>query len=221
MKLISLKSEEIKDRIAKEVGFLIANEGFSYKKTNNWFIKTKGDIENIFQMLFHTRTDHYAIEIFLYIRHKKVEKILRRIIGDSTNITLGNTLGVIFNSPDGREVVHNNMEILLIENADIEAACESISFFFQGIARTYFEQFENLEAIDDIVNNAPFDYTPANVGGTFGDRCMRGLVINRLLKKENFIDLIAIYNDEIKGTLNEQIIAEYEKVRDFLMYNKI
>jgi hypothetical protein len=71
------------------------------------------------------------------------------------------------------------------------------------------------------MNNAPFEHCPADVGSGFDGRCMKGLIVARLVNNPKYDDLVAIYDEEIKGTMNAESIENYYKVRDYLMYNRI
>jgi hypothetical protein len=59
------------------------------------------------------------------------------------------------------------MVILLIQDEDIEAAVETLKRYYEDIAKPYFDKYQTLAIIDDIINNPPFDYCPAHVGGNF------------------------------------------------------
>ena len=73
----------------------------------------------------------------------------------------------------------------------------------------------------DIINNPPFNHCPAYVGGNFDNRCMKGLIVARLADNPKYNELVEIYDEAIKETMNEMSIENYYKVREYLMYNKI
>jgi hypothetical protein len=50
---------------------------------------------------------------------------------------------------------------------------------------------------------------------------MKGLIVARLVNNQNYEKLVAIYDEEIKGTMNTNFIENYHKVREYLKYNKI
>lgn len=198
----------------------LTKDGFIYKKTNNQFICSNEEFNYFFHLIYTSWSDHYSIDVHLYIGHKKVEQILKTIIGGSNNITIGNEIGIIYNSPNGREVIKRSMPILVIQDQDVEAAAETLSWYYNNIAKAYFERYSNLSAIDNIINNAPFSYNPAHVGGGFDDRCMKGIIIARLVDNSNYDALIRLYDKEIRETPVESI-NNYEKVKDYLMYNNL
>ncbi len=94
MKLITYKAKEIREIVSSLLNPLFIENGFAYSKSQNWYLKSTGDYDNIFHIVLHNRSDHFSIEVFIYIRQKEVEKELRKTQSNSTEITMGNTLGV-------------------------------------------------------------------------------------------------------------------------------
>jgi len=221
MKLITSRSKEIKAEIGLQLSEKLRGNGFVYKKTNNEFVSSKIDCTFIFNMLLTAWSDHFSLDVRLYVSHKKVESIYENIIGKSHRLTIGNTIDRIFKSPDGREITNGDMSILLIQEEDIEASVETLERYYNDIAKPYFEKYQSIEALDDIINNPPFDYSPADVGVSLDNRCMKGLIVARLIDSTKYEDLVATYDEAIKRTMNTTSIENYYKVRDYLMYNRI
>ncbi|MDI9364936.1 MAG: hypothetical protein QM541_08290 [Flavobacterium sp.] len=214
-------SRDIKEKIALLLNERLKQNGFVYKKTSNEFIISENDCIFIFNMLLTAWSDHYSLGVRLYISQKKVEKIYEDILGKSHKLTIGNSIERISKSSDGREVINGDMVILLIQDEDLEAAVETLERYYNDIAKPYFEQYQTLDAINDIMNNPPFEYCPAHVGGNFDDRCMKGLIVARLVDNPNYEHLVAIYDEAIKETMNTKSIENYYRVREYLMYNRI
>lgn len=217
-----LKAPEIKEKIAIPLIGKLSTDGFVYKKTTNEFVCRKGDYSYIFNLEQVAWTDSYSIDVNLYISQKQIEGILEKIIGKLRHkITLGQEIGRIYKSPDGREVINGDLPIWLREDEDVEAAIESLKWYYSDIARPYFGRFNSLEEIDDIINNPPFNHCPAYVGGLFSNRCMKGLIVARLVDNPNYEQLVSIYDEAIRETMNEEFIVNYYKVREYLMYSNI
>jgi hypothetical protein len=222
MELITKKADQIKEEIAKQLKNVFWKDGFVYKKTMNEFKSQKGDYAYIFNIDQVAWSHHYSLDVRLYISQKQIENILERIIGKLRHhLTLGRGIDRIYKSPDGRKVINGNLSIRLIQNEDIEAAVETLEKYYNDIAMPYFERYTTLKAIDDIINSPPFDCCPAHVGGNFDNRCMKGLIVAKLVNNPSYEELVRIYDDKIKGTMNTQSIENYYKVRDYLMYNSI
>lgn len=215
------KSKEIKDKIAFLLGGYLTPDGYTYEKGKNEFVSNSGDFLSFFNMLLSSGSDHYSISVRLYISQKEIEKIYEQVLGKSHGLTMGNTIERICKSPDGKEVYNGDMSILLFQTEDVEAAIESLRGYYNDIAKSYYHQYQSLDAIDQIFNNPPFDYCPAHVGGSFEDRCIKGLIVARLVGNKKYEELVRIYNEAIKETMNIASINNYNKFREYLMYNHI
>ena len=221
MKILTLKTKDVKESIATGLMGKLMPESFLFKKTNNQFEKTQGDYTSIFNILITAWSNCYSIEVRLYISQKKIEHIYESIVGKSHKLTLGNTIDRIYASPDGRKVVNSNLLIRIYFDEDIAAAVESMENYYKTIAKPYFEKYQTLSAIDDIINNPPFEHNPAHVGGNSDDRYMKGLIVARLVNNPNYEQLVVTYDEAIKRTMNEESIENYRKVREHLMYNRV
>jgi hypothetical protein len=222
MKLMTIKSNDIKEKIALQFGNRLSKEGFIYKKTMNEFRHQKGDFTDIFNIEQVAWSNSHSLDVRLYISQKQIEAILELIIGKQRHkITIGQELGRIYKSPDGRKIVNGDLVIWLRQDEDVEAAIETLEWYYNDIAKPYFERYNTLEAIDDIINNPPFEHCPAHVGGNFDERCMKGLIVARLVDNPNYEKLAAIYDEAIKETMNTVSIENYHKVREYLMYNRV
>ena len=221
MKILKLKAKEVKEIIASGLKNEFLKEGFLYKKTINQFERINGNYASIFNLLITAWSNHFSIDVRLYISQKEIEHIYESIVGKSHKLTIGNTIDRIYASPDGREVVNGNLSINIYFDEDVEAAIESLENYYNSIAKPYFDKYQDLKSIDDIINNPPFENNPANVGGSFDKRCMKGLIVARLVDNPNYEQLLATYDEAIKETMNEESIENYHKVREYLMYNKV
>lgn len=221
MKQLTIKVKEVKELIASGLQNKLSSDGFIYKKGGNQFEKINGDYTLIFNLLVTAWSDHFSIDVRLYVSQKEIESIYEDIVGKSHKLTLGNTIDRINASPNGREVVNGNLTINLYFNEDIDAAIDSLESYYVQIAKPYFDKYQNLKAIDDIINNPPFNHCPADIGGRFDNRCMKGLIVARLINNPNFEQLVATYDEVIKETMDEESIENYHKVREHLMYNRV
>lgn len=221
MKILSLKAKQVKELVAFGLNDLFVQEGFVYKKTLNQFEKKQGDYTSIFNILITAWSNHFSIDVRLYISQTEIENIYERIVKKSQRLTIGNSIERIFGSPDGREVVNANMVINLYFDEDVEAAVESLENYYTKIAKPYFDKYQTLESIDDIINHPPFENNPAHVGGIFATRCMKGLIVARLVNNPSYENLVTTYDEAIKETMNTESIENYYKVKEYLMYNRI
>ena len=219
---MNLKSKVIKEIISSSLKEKFSNEGFSYRKTMNEFIRVEANFIYTFNIELLSWSNAFSIYVNLFISQKEIEKNLQKIIGKQQHkITLGQELSRIFKSPDGREVINGDLSIWLKEDKDVEAAIESLEWYYNDIAKKYFNRFQTLEDIDDIINNPPFDYCPAYVGGFFDARCMKGLIVAKLVSNPEYHRLEEIYNKRLLEINNLESIENYTKVRNYLKENKL
>ncbi len=221
--MITLNINELKGRIATNLSDQLLKDGFIYKKNMNEFKCTKGDYTYIFRLEIIAYSGKYFINVQLYISHKQIENILEKIVGKSRHkLTLGQDIDRIYSSPDGRKVNNNgNLGIWLYNDEEIGFTIELLHSYFNEIAIHYFAKYRTLEAIDDIINNEPFSYCPAEVGGNFYERCMKGLIVAKLIGNSNYEKLEKIYDREMITTMNPEFIESYNKVKEYLIYNRI
>jgi hypothetical protein len=216
MKEITYKSKEIKERIFSSIMNEYLKSGFYLKKSRDEFVLTKDGYSNIIHFRFTAWSLFHSLDIALYISVHSVEKMLKSITGESTNITMGNDISYIYNSPNGREIIHRVMAIDIRQNEDVDAAAETAIIYLNKIAIPYFNLYNNLYEINNIFNRPPFDYIPANLGGSLDDRCMRGLIIAKMVNSPDLEFLVNTYNNLIKRTPPGSI-SQYVHVRDYLL----
>ena len=221
MKILTLKAKQIKELIAFGLTDLFEKDGFVYKKTINQFEKKEDDYTSIFNILQTAWSNHISISIRLNISQKQIENIYEKIVGKSHKLSIGNTIDRIYASPDGRKVVNGDLTINIYFDDDVEASVESLENYYNTIAKPYFEKYQTLNAIDDIMNHPPFEHNPAHVGGSFDKRCMKGLIVARLVNNPEYEALVNTYDEAIKRTMDKESIENYHKVREYLMYNRI
>jgi hypothetical protein len=211
-----LNASELKNRISFEVLQRISKHDFFYNKKNNNFLKRDKDFLNIIHLNQTKWSNHFTIDIYFYIGSNVVENIFNKVLKkDLYDSSMGNGVDIIFNSPDGKKVVHNSMQIVIENELDIDSAIETIYDIYLRLGMKYFEKYNSIEKMEAIFNNAPFDEAIADIGGMFANRCMRGLILSKLCNPSRYNELVAIYDKEILNT-NEDYIFEYEKIKKFL-----
>ena len=126
----------------------------------------------------------------------------------------------IYGSPDGRGG-NKDLSIWIYEDNQLDEAMRKLLSYYTDIALPYFNRYHSLQKIDDIINNPPFDHNPAHVGGAFDNRCMKGLIVAKMVGSPEFDKLVKVYDEEIKGTLDEESIQNYYVVRDYLKASKV
>ncbi|MDX1954843.1 MAG: hypothetical protein SFU20_04865 [Chitinophagaceae bacterium] len=220
-----MKIQEIKNRISVELNFKLITEGFVYKKSTNEFRRSTGSHTYIFSIDLLAWSDHYSINVRVYISERQVEDILEKILGKQRNrLTLGGDIATIKFSPDGKKVINQTLAIIILFEEDIAAAIETLYHYYVEIAKPFFDRYNSLESIDDIINSEPYDSIPAHVCANYDGRCMKGLIVAKLVNNPRYNELVVIYNDEMRETFidfRQEAIENYCKVRDYLNDNEL
>jgi hypothetical protein len=127
MKSFILKSNEIKGIIVKDFGNKLSQHGFIYKKTTNEFRNKVGEYTYIFSIDLVSWSNSYSLDVKLYISVKQIEDILEKIIGKLRyRKTLGQDIGRIYKSPNGRDFVRGNLTVWIRQNEDVESLIETL-----------------------------------------------------------------------------------------------
>jgi hypothetical protein len=219
---MELKSQDIKNHISNTFGLEIKKDGFVYKKTNNEFVLIDGDYKFIFNIELTAWSTSYELNVHLRISQKEIENILETILGKQRHrLTLNQEmLERLYYSPDGRKNGKGeSLGVWMTKNEDILPLDKILKSYYENIAMPYFKLFSNLEAFDDYMNNPPFEYPPAYIGGALKNRCMKGLIVAKLVQNPNYDELVATYDKWIKATISDvQPDAEtnYIRVRNYM-----
>jgi hypothetical protein len=217
-----LKARDIKNKISSELKPRLSSKGFKFNKTTNEFRRSIDDYSQFFCIDQLAWSDHFSLNVRLYISQKKVEDVLETILGRQRHrFTIGGDIARIKLTPDGRTIINGGLNILLFYQEDISAAIDSLYKYYKEIAEPYFTKYNDLKTIDDLINNEPFEYCPAHVGGNYDNRCMKGLIVAKLVKSSRYEELVKIYDREIKETFNNESIQNYSRVREYLNSNEI
>lgn len=217
---MTLKAHEIKDRISAELNLKLITEGFTYKKTANEFTRRSGNYTHIFSIDQLAWSDHYSINVRLYVSEKQIENTLEKVVGKQRNrFTLGGDIAVIKFCPDGRKVINQTLSIIVLFEEDIDAAVEALYQYYTEVGNPFFKRYNNLEAIDDIFNNEPYDCLPGHVSGNYDSRCMKGLIVAKLVNNLRYEELVAIYDEGMNETFKDfrqDAIGNYNRVKEYL-----
>jgi hypothetical protein len=224
---MNLRIDDIKKFIQNDFGSYIIDDGFVYKKTANEFIKIVGDFNYIINIWPVSWSSSYSVDMKLRISQRRVEDILEKILGKQRHrLTFSqDMLERIYYSPDGRKIVKGEgLGLWLYTDDDVYTQLQSLKIYYDNIAKPYFSKFADIDAMDDFINNPPFEHSPAYVGAHTNERCMKGLIIAKLVGNPTYDKLIGIYDEVIKRTLSDvqpDSITNYDKVKEFLEQNSI
>lgn len=207
--------KEVKEAIFNGVEKDFSDEGFKLIKSKDRFdlLSKKDGCRFIYSFLFHGRTSEIAIENFILIEHLETEKLYKVATDQKMSETIGNELGKIVRNPSGKMKDHSSQDIIIRSERDIEAANEDIRNYFKDVAIPYYQKNGNLKRIDEILNDNP---TKVSVhANTQSFRCMKGLIVAKLIGRENFDELLFEYDKKMR-TMSDLSKNRYEAVKKHL-----
>jgi len=217
---MSVKVQDIKERISRALNSRLLPEGFVFKKTSNSFSRSVGNYTHVFVIDVLSWSDHFSIDVRIYISEKAIENLLEKIIGKQRySFTLGGDIGKLQFSHNGKEPIHRSLSIIILFEEDISAAADSLYLYYSSIAKPFFDHYNNVEKFDDIFNSEPHDNVPAYVVGNYDTRCMKGLIVAKMVNTPKYNELVLIYDQEMRTTfqnVRQEAIASYEAVKTFL-----
>jgi hypothetical protein len=152
-----------------------------------------------------------VIEPYIYIHNKPIEKIYARIttrqIDHISDLkTIGNQLADIIANPSGKyEVRNQKLDLFMYSENDIEEIAQKLMGYFQENVLPYFEEYATWKGLDDVLNNNLSYYTVHCQ--IEPERSLRGLIVARLLGRNDIDHLITIHSERISkmGNVNYEI----------------
>jgi hypothetical protein len=93
-----------------------------------------------------------------------------------------------------------------------------VQIFFD-IALPFYKKYSNLLVIDSLFNDPPYNEMPVLVQRTGGDRCMKGLIMAKLVERENYFELVKSFDDFIDN--NRNFLFQYNTVKKYLTNHNI
>lgn len=185
--------------------------GFTLLKTRKRFWKPKSEFVPIIGFTVLSRSEQSVlIRPQMAIRVEAIENIINKLVPTASwvnpkhTVTMGEELGRIAGDA-------HRWEALLQSDKDLDAATSTVLEAFEKQAVPLFEKFNNLQAIDDHINGNPSE--PAQLCRHTQHRSQAGIVLARLLKRQDIPELIKIYGDDLKRIR----LSFYEDFEKFLV----
>jgi hypothetical protein len=150
---------------------------------------------DMIQLIIHDKIDGIVVTPHIYIRHNKVEELVTKF-SESDNkemITIGNDLSCIIyncNEPISK------ISFLINDEFDIKNTVNKIVKLINTIGEDFFLKFRTIESVDYAINLNPESQTALlNVNPS---RCIRGLIIAKLVNNPNLNNLTKIYSTRME-----------------------
>lgn len=206
---MNFKISELKEYVYNRLSVLMQKEGFIFKKSLDSFECKKNNFKYTFKLLFHVRNNEIAIEVFALIYYLPAEKIYKSASGLSLE-TIGNEIGRLVKNSDDVMLDHQSDDVRVSNREQFSSQTDRIFTMFKQVALPYYRRFNDIQAIDSILNDKP-DRISVHANAQYF-RCPMGLITAKLVGRSDYKDLERIYDEKMKN-VNSIFKDRYENVK--------
>lgn len=202
--------QDVRETFANNLAVLLEEYNFKYVKSRDRFIRKYNDQEFWFSILtYKYREDAgYYINPTIQIRVNQVENIFH--IGSSFNAKQKKETSTIGCSIENYMNDNSGAYRFYIEALDdVKPACKFILQLFKDIAIPFFEEYDNLIAIERHVNEEPLREL-AIINPIF--RGSKGLIMAKLVGNCQFPQLKRVYTEFYSNFADGFYLDDFEKV---------
>jgi hypothetical protein len=204
---------ELKSALFTSLRSDMAKNGFSLKAANGRFVRRRGEITEMFQLVCLDAKPGYRIQPNVGIRIEQVENIFHQISGFESKFqkdtpTIGSSVG-IYLTGDSRAC-----EFLLESQSEVAVVAERIIGIFQEFALPYFERLGSIQSIDAELNDKPAERTHHRALAFF--RCSTGIIVAKLAGRPNYDELASLYADVMTRDNNGFYFKRFEELLTLL-----
>jgi len=201
----------------EEIRGFFEKNGFKLKD-GNFFIKTTSDFEYGIVFTFTKWSDGFYMKPNLYLHYLPVDEIFKNATGFSNGFIYCEA-GLIFGNSDF-EITDNHAEILhrIENNNEIKNSRNQIYELYHKKIVPYFERFSHLNYLDEVFNSNPLRFTCSNYKNF--NRYSVALILAKLNKRNDYNELLEIYENEIQKSSNRKIQDRFFEVKEYLESEK-
>jgi hypothetical protein len=183
---------ELKAAIFADLSPELAKYDFSFKPAQDRFIRRRGQVTDLFQLVCLDGKPGLRIQPNVGVRIERIENIFHQTSGfepkyQKDTPTMGNSVGIFLNG-DSR-----SCEFLVESKSEAAPTAEKIAGVFREFALPYFERWGSLAAIDAELNDKPGERTHQRALAWF--RCSTGLIVAKLVGRPDYEQLVAFYTE--------------------------
>jgi hypothetical protein len=197
---------ELKKKMLAILATKITPLGFSFKKSQECFMKKTEWGWYEYQIISYSFSYGYEIRTTMSIRYHQVEDIYHQVSSfepkyQKKTSTIGCSISELKKS--------NTYHYDLNEEEDIEKVVYSLEKEFTEIVLPYFESNSNLIAIDKLINT---NIEENNVNCHMRFKCFSGLIVAKLIQNPNYENLKSTYSKQIKLVDSGFHVENYNKL---------
>jgi hypothetical protein len=191
---MSQESRNLKEQFLVELSALLAVDGFKRKGRREFFTQNVDGLVKVFQVICLDGKPGWRIQPNIGLRFDRVESIFHQTSGfepkyQKDTCTVGAPAGVIMGG------TARTCEFIIESDADLAPASKNVMQIFREIAIPYYTRWSILQEIDAALNNNPSERASYLRGGGAWFRCSTGLIVAKLVKRQNYDQLVALYSD--------------------------
>ncbi len=215
---------KIKEYVISDVSKYLTEYNFEWQKSNQQFIQKNKEYDCIFYVVITFWNDYVSIEPFAYINWKKVENSYSKIIKveGRAKYTIGGNSGIIKhglenNFIDNKKAISFTVSSVDEANTTIDHLKEIIDFLLES----FYKKYNSLIEIDNLFNSPKNAALQGLIFGSYQDHCIKGLILAKLVKRDDYISLVIEYDKLIKKMESPAADMNYSQAKNYLQENKL
>lgn len=185
--------------------------GFTTKMSDLTLNRKSKNQVDIMQLLVHVYGGYWQVTPHIYIRNREIEEYYDRLTNSTIDfVTIGGELSVLMTKQlNPSEPIKYN----IATESQLNYCISDISQKMNSFGEEYFEKYNNLSALDKILNDQPeLRSIHMIVNPT---RCIRGLIVAKLINNPKIENLIHIYSQKMED-VNPESQTEFSKVLQWI-----
>ena len=188
----------------------LAKHGFSLDAARDRFVRKRGGVTDLFQLVCLDGKPGYRIQPNTGVRIERVEEIFHQTSGFERKYqkgtpTVGAPVGALLSGTDPRAC-----EFSLESGSEVVSVSEKLVGVFREFALSYFEHWGSLRAVDAELNDKPAERTVQRALAWF--RCSTGIIVARLLNRPGYEQLAAFYTDVMARDNNGFYLKRFQSL---------
>jgi hypothetical protein len=189
--------------------------GFVQHKSKEWFIKSNQHAIEMFLVTCLDAKPGIRITPSVAIRINRVEELFHKISRFETKYqkdtpTMGTTLRELLDAD-----TEFDFRFVVSIAADVPRVVPQLLQLFREHALPYYEGFSSVQVIDWELNSNPTERT-MHCGGLPFFRCSKGMIVAKLVGRQNYDELAAIYSDRMSKVQNGFYFQQFQDLLKLL-----
>jgi len=197
--------EFLKAKLLSELEPKLQVFGFKLNKNLAEFTRSNNDGWFKYQIVFLKIDNGWELKPSLLLRFNIIEDIFHKISGFEEKYKKGTpTIGISIED----YLENDKYRYQLIDKDQIDNLVQQLYVVFQKIAVPFFDRFNTIEKLDEVLNVAPGDTTLT--GSIY--KGLKALIIAKLVKRDNYKELEETYFNYYEKFSDSFYLPEYRSL---------